>query len=250
MEKFMMEQSMMMDHIGESEEGTATVEQPEVYVMTIQVFADSKKAAQDDAKTVVYLLRQLIHAPMEMAEQEQRKHRERIEQSQSEIAELERKHGEIDREIKEHKKTVYFSTKTDTKRSILEWTDLLNTIEVDLVGIKARLKKIQELDEQTTLKPASESLRVMRLAAEVDLASALARKGAAVSFRQKAIDFCELMVDRDHVASDIANKQKELTYSRNAVTLCAKWLAAIQAENIQPVEVVDNEVIIHPVSIN
>jgi chromosome segregation ATPase len=214
------------------------------------VLGNSEKEARENAETIIDLVARLAYADVEKASQGIRLHRERIEKLEAEIPELERRREEIEREIEEHKKTVHYRNETDARRSILEWTDSLNGIEVDLIGIKAKLAKIEEIRQglRGESDGVSDSLFTMQFAAEVELASALARKEAAQSFRKKAIDFVTLStVTRRRVSRPLKSKQDELAYSRRAVPRYEEVLAKLQAANIQPLEVVDNEVVIHPV---
>jgi vacuolar-type H+-ATPase subunit I/STV1 len=229
--------------VSEPEEGKITEEQPETKVTEIWVYAKSEEEARENAKTVIDLIGKLAYAGMEELKGDLRLNRERIEKFESEIPELEKKYKEIEKEIEEHKKTVHYRYKEDAERSILHWMDLLNAIEVDLVGIKARLSKIKELKENGY----GSSLRLMQASAEVDLAGALARKKAAQTFRQKAVDFVALSREQYILSKDIPAKQGELKQIKNKVLFIEKKLSNLVAANIQPVEVVGNEVTIHPV---
>lgn len=218
------------------------------------VYGNSEKEARENAQTIIDLVAKLAYADVEKAKQGLRRHREMIEKLEAEIPELERKREEIEREIEEHKKTVHYSGDADARRSILEWTDLLNTIEVDLVGIKARLAKIKELTEKEHQKKTVDhevqgALSRMQMAAEIDLASALARKEAAQSFCKKAADFIALKKKRQRASREVKENQDELAYSRRAVSRYEEVLAKLQAADIPPVELVDNEVVIHPVRV-
>lgn len=239
------EEEMELALYGEYEKGRVGEKQSETMVNEIWVCAKSEEEARDNAKTVINLIRQLAYAPLEKSERELILLRERIEKLETEIPELERKKKELKREIEEHKKTVHYRRETDARRSILEWMDMLSAIEVDLVGIKARLAKIKEIMDRGKYLP---SVLEMQIATEVDLAGALARKDAAQSFRQKAIDFVTLVhVTYRKVSRSLKSKQDELVHSRYLVAGYEKVLANLRAANIQPVEVVDNVVTIYPV---
>ena len=221
------------------------VEQPEAKGLEIWVYAKSEEEARGNAKTVIDLIGQLSYAPMEYHRRNLRFHRELIEKFEIEIPELEKKYEEIKTEIEERQKTVHYRYKEDAKRSILHWMDILSAIEVDIVGIKARLSTIKEFIDSG--KTTRSMLVEMQVVAEVDLAGALARKDAAQTFKQEAVDFIALSRESYILSQNIPAKQEELKQLKNKVPFIEKKLSNLVAANIQPVEVVGNEVTIHPV---
>jgi hypothetical protein len=87
----------------------------------------------------------------------------------------------------------------------------------------------------------------MQMAAEVDLASALARKEAAQSFRKQAADFVALSRSVERLETQIPDTREGLARSRRREAATQRRLAKLLSADIQPVEVVNNEVVIHPV---
>jgi len=117
-------------------------------------------------------------------------------------------------------------------------------IEVDIAGIKARLSKIRDIriDKGRTTPTVDE----MEVSAEVDLAEALAKKDAAKSHREKALNFLELAERVESLSQQLSGKKDDLSEYRKGVNRLEEKLIELK-KRIKPVEVVNNEVVIYPV---
>jgi hypothetical protein len=153
----------------------------------------------------------------------------------------------VEAEVAEFKKTTYYRSGADAEKSILEWNNLLNVVEVDIIGIKAKLDTIDRLEKKKGQSDdALRSLVRMRLAADVDLAGALARQSAAQSHRQKTLRFLDLSQKSDGLSVQLDDKRSQLSQDQDRVADYQKNLPQLRA-NVRPVVVVGNEVVIHPV---
>ena len=84
------------------------------------------------------------------------------------------------------------------------------------------------------------------MAEEIELAGALARKNAAQSYRKKAMDFLDLAEKSESLLGQLETNQMRLSSYQGKVADIEKRLPQLRAD-VKPVEVVNNEVKIHPV---
>ncbi|MHC4478072.1 MAG: hypothetical protein ACYTEL_20735 [Planctomycetota bacterium] len=217
------------------------------------VYANSEEEARVQAETVIALISKLAYAPIEEAKLRLQQERDIIAEVESKIPQIEKEKKDTEAKLAEYKRTVHYRNKDEAQRSILEWIDLLNVIEVDLVGIKARLATIKKLKQDIRgtgqTDTVRDSLTTMRFGAEVELASALARKDAAQSFGKKAADFVALSESVEDLAWKLSVSRDQMEHSRKKEPVIQKRLARLLSADMPPVEVFDNEVKIHPVEV-
>ncbi len=205
------------------------------------LFASSEQEARKLTEAFIWHIERLADVEVRIEETELEVYREDVVRLEKEKQKIEQELPGAKSEFKELKKTTYYRNQDDAEKSILEWNTLLNTVEVDIVGIKARLMKIKELKENGY----GSRLRIMRAAAEVDLAGALARQIAAQSHREKALRFIYLTGKLQGEGALIIYNE-ELPRLRKVIKEFEDKLPKMRAA-IKPVEVVGNEVTIYPV---
>jgi len=208
------------------------------------LLAGSEHEARKLAEVFINEIKDSAFTELRRKESDLEKYRGKIERLEKEIPKRKQDENALRTKLKELKKKTYYRSADDAQNSILQWNNLLNMIEVDIAGIKARLSKIREIriDKGRTTPTVDE----MEVTAEVDLAEALAKKNAAKSHREKALNFLELAEKAENLSRQLSDKQKALSIYSEKVNRLEEKLLELK-ESTKPVEVVNNEVVIYPV---
>jgi len=211
------------------------------------LYAESAEQAQELAKAFIERVSGLAYIRV-------RKEEARLEYLHAQVARFENEIRPLENELKPftqkmavYEKTTYYRNKDDAQRSILQWNTLLNQVEVDIIGIKAKLDKIKQFTKTERKDYLLASLHSMKMAEEVELAGALARKNAAQSHREKALAFLDLAEKAEELEHGLRGVEERLSWTRKEVAKLEKQLSQMKTE-IKPVEVVNNEVTIYPLA--
>ncbi|KPK75990.1 MAG: hypothetical protein AMJ79_08775 [Phycisphaerae bacterium SM23_30] len=209
---------------------------------------------EDDARKMAQALLEVLDKEnagrLEKARQELKQRKERAAQQEKSIAELRLKKKPIEEQLESFKNTIYYQTIEDARRSIFEWSNLINVIEVDIVGIRAKLEMIeQQRDENQKRKKPLESITnalfQIEMANKIELAGALARKGAAQVSLEKAKEFVHLCEQEKELAAPLKSYEQSLAEEEAAIDKLEKTLADLPPY-MRPIEVLDNTVTIYP----
>ncbi len=214
------------------------------------LYAASEQEARKMAELFIRYAKSLADVRVRRAEAKLEYYRKKITDIENEIPKLEEKKKPVEAELAKIKEKTYYLNKDDAQRSILEWNNLLNMVEVDIIGIQAKIDMINKLEKKyhTEERPFGgliESLRKMRMAEEIELAGASARKNAAQWYRNKALKFLDLAEKLDSFLAQLSVKQDNLSDYQKSIANLEGRLPQERA-NVRPVEVVGNEVKIHP----
>jgi chromosome segregation ATPase len=218
--------------------------------MKFWLYATSEQEARETAELFIRYAKSLADIRLRRAEDDLEDYRKRITDIENEIPKLEEERKPLEAELAKVKETTYFRNKDDAQRSILEWNNLLSAAEVDIIGIQAKLDMVKELRKKEQEKVEADELFWflfrMRMAEEIELAGALARKNAALAYRDKALKFLDLAEKLESLEDELNGQQMTLSSDKRDVAKMESRLPQLRAD-VRPVEVVDNEVTIHPV---
>jgi len=209
------------------------------------LYADSADHARELAKAFIERVSGLADAHVRKLEANLKSRRAEVARLENEIPQFENELKPLNQKLADYEKTIYYRNARDAKSSILQWNTLLNQVEVDIIGIRAKLNKIKQFEKIEKERFARDSLHSMQMAEEVELAGALARKNAAQSHREKALAFLNLTGRISAQQNRLQNNQDKLSSARNTVEHLENELPRMKA-NVEPVEVVNNEVTIYP----
>ena len=140
----------------------------------------------------------------------------------------------------------------DAHESIQEFNKVLQLIEVEIVGIEAKLSMIKQqyekLENQSGNYPQSTSdlLFQMRLTQEIELAGALARKSAAQSAHKNGLDFSNLAEQAEALPQKLEFNQKQLIKTKDRITSFENKLDK-PPSRMTPIELADSKVVIYPI---
>jgi hypothetical protein len=215
----------------------------------IWLYADSAEQAQELAKVFIERVSGLADAHVREVEARQKLRLAEVARLETKIPQVQNALSNLKQKLDGYKEKIYYRNARDAKSSILQWNTLLNQVEVDIIGIRAKLDRIKEFEKKETERFARDSLHSMKMAEEVELAGALARKDATQSHREKAQEFLDLTGRVSELQNGLQNDQRKLSNTRGDIAKVEKWLSQEKTE-MKPVEVVDNEVTIYPLPLS
>jgi len=218
------------------------------YENVLRLYAVSEADARLIAQAVIEMADKRNRRRFDRAVQEVRRLRARIPDAEETVAANEPELKKIDVRLEGLKKAGYFQNPEEAKKIAAELGMLLNQIDIDIAGLKA---KIQTLSKRFSKARVTESMRDMHLAIEVDLVGALVRMRAAQEARARALDYMALSERRGVLQKQLDGARRTLTpqYRKHN----AKWIEATERElanpppHMRPVVIKNNTVFIHPV---
>lgn len=180
----------------------------------------------------------------------------RKEELQGTIVEIKKQIAEMESEIKNAepdldmiKNQIKYLNYVEAKEAIPEFTKMLNTLDIELSGIKSRLQTIEiykaKLGKEISLEHRFK-LEQMFIEQTIELKAAEARKKTVVDLQNKAQSFYKLAQKVDHLVVDKANLGIRLTNSERNLGLIEERLANPPDELLPP-KVLRNKVTIYPV---
>jgi hypothetical protein len=218
----------------------------------LRVYANSEKEVRRIVKTLVE------EGKKRSTERDLQREKGSLEEMRRKLAELEKEIPEIERNYKASVQALDTFLRTNkidgTGKDVQVWNHKLDEIEVEIIGVKAKLETIKILREKEKVNgtwPGNvfESLLKMRMVSDVELAGALARKQAVQSFRKRLTDFLTLGEKVEKLEKQLRGKRNHLSTLRSFIPENERELTSLKAllSSMKPAEVVSNEVIIHPV---
>jgi len=218
--------------------------------MQFSLYAASEQEARKMAEVLIDGAKSLAYAFVRRDEARLEDYRKKMTDIENQIPKLEEKKQAAEAQFAEYKKTTYYRNKDDAQRSILEWNNLLSAAEVDIIGIQAKLDMVKRLSKKEQKNVEADELFWflfrMRMAEEIELAGTLARKNAALAYRDKALKFIDLAEKLESVSEQLEHKRIVLSDPQEEVARLESKLPQRRAD-VRLVEVVNNEVKIHPV---
>ena len=210
-------------------------------------------------KDVRIMVKSFIKWINEQAEAELEKIKSSYERNRKQKSELEnlidkqrKEKKEIEAKLSELKKSVPYKSIEDAHKSLQEFNKVLQLIEVEIVGVEAKLSMIKQQNEKLENqignypKSTSDLLFQMRLTQEIELAGALARKNAAQSIHKKALDFSNLTEQAETLSRKLLLNPEQLKIIQSRISNYESNLANPPGRMI-PIEPADSKVVIYPI---
>ena len=200
----------------------------------------------------------LIDCLNDMAYESSGKIRKPLEKYRKEEPELEKAISQLMNEkenvtvrLEEIKKIVRYRNTKDAQESIQEFDKVLQLIEIEIIGIQAKLDMIKQQKDKLQKtngdypKSTADLLFQMRLTQEIELTGAFARKNAGESALKKATDFLSLVEKIKGIKETLGEKRKQLASLQLKIPRLEKILAE-SFRDMRPVELVDDTIFIYP----
>jgi len=174
---------------------------------------------------------------------------EQIPKTKKQISEKETKLESTRARLDDLEKSVHYLSVDEAKAIVLELNKTLNTLDVEIAGLEAKISTIEKYKSDKTLSlDIVEKLEEMLREQAVELAGALARKDMATQIRDQAEGYfsltsmkSSLQNELDTLKNDLSDYKAELQRSENQL--------AHPTSDMLPPEVFQNKVTIYPVRV-
>ncbi|MHC4741412.1 MAG: hypothetical protein ACYS8Z_05845 [Planctomycetota bacterium] len=134
------------------------------------------------------------------------------------------------------------------KQTIIEMGKMLDTLDVELAGIREKLKVIQDYWNQdgAWTKEAFAKLQEMQIVQTIELKGAEARRKAAVAIRQREKNFLDLFEKWGALESEVKQLKSTIESRERKIAQYEEALANPQPAMLPP-KIYENKVVIYPV---
>jgi len=209
---------------------------------------------EKDTKTMVELLinweDEKSHMKLENAKnalEELRKNKSELEQK---IPELAKESNDLAIELQGLKQITQYQKLEDAQESIREFNKILQLVNIEIVGVKAKLDMIKQQSEKIQKEEnkysedSANHLFQMRLTQEIELAGALSRKKAAQSALSTASKFVTITEKSEKTTKTLKEKQNMLSCIPDSIAMRERQLTDMKSTEFQ---LMDNTIMIYPV---
>jgi len=134
------------------------------------------------------------------------------------------------------------------KKTILEMSKMLDTLDVELAGIREKLKVIQDYWSQDGMwtKEAFAKLQELQIIQTIELKGAEARRKAAVAIRRREKDFLDLFHQWTSLESTVKSLRSRIESRQRRIAEIEAILANPKADMLGP-KIYQDKVVIYPV---
>jgi len=207
--------------------------------------AVSEQDARLMAEALVEWLDGIARAELEREKNYREEVQAGVTEASHRIPGLESQIATVDKKLTELKKTVHYVSADDARRNASELANVLNQVEVDIAGIKAKVDAINKIKANNVKAAIDEKLNEMLIVQDVELAGALARRDAALAAIEGAEQFYTLSEQKVQLAGELDNQQVTIKGGSRSVEQRERVLADPPSE-MRPITVYDNKVTIFP----
>jgi hypothetical protein len=218
----------------------------------VGLYGVSEKDVRIMVKSFIKWINGQAEAELEKAKSSYERNRKQKSELENLIDKQRKERKEIEAKFSELKKSVPYKSIEDAHKSLQEFNKLLQLIEVEIVGVEAKLSMIKQqyerLENQSGNYPKSTSdlLFQMRLTQEIELAGALARKNAAQSIHKKASDFSNLTEQAETLSKKLLLNPEQLKKIQSRISNYENNIANLPGR-LMPIELADSKVVIYPI---
>lgn len=218
----------------------------------IGLYGVSEKDVRIMVKSFIKWANEKVEAELEKTKRSLERDRRKKSELENLIDKQRKEIKEIRAKLSELKKSVPYQSIEDAHKSLQEFNTVLQLIEVEIVGVEAKLSMIKQQNEKlenqsgTYPKGTSDLLFQMRLTQEIELAGALARKNAAQSIHKKALDFSNLTEQAETLSGKLTINPEQLKEIQSRISNYENNLAN-PPDRMIPIEPADSNVVIYPI---
>lgn len=169
---------------------------------------------------------------------------ERIASAEKRLPELEELLQTARASFEEIKKQVPYRSDEQSLEAAGELDKMLNTAQVEIAGIRAKIEAIQSWQAEKSTQAVSSKLEVMFVEEAIALRAAEARKRAATDLRTQADRFIDLNETIRDASAEMLRRRKSLPGDKTMLQSYESQLAKLKKR--EP-KVIDNKVFIYPV---
>jgi hypothetical protein len=135
------------------------------------------------------------------------------------------------------------------KQTMLEMSKMLDTLDVELAGIREKLKVIEDYwrRDDRQYKEAFAKLQEMQIIQTIELKGAEARRKAAVAIRKREKDFLDLFDKWTSLDSEVKGLRSTIDSREKHIAEYEAILANPKAD-MRPPKIYQDKVVIYPVA--
>ena len=213
------------------------------------VYAVSKDDAEKTAQALIQFLTAEAEPKMQHWLSECKKLTEDvIPEKKKTISETESQIKGAQTKLDSLKKTLHYVSTEEAMQTVLEFNKTLNTLEVEIAGLRAKVAANKEYMAHTNLtNDALTKLQQILGDHIIELAGALAGKETATKIRDQAKEFYDLNMQLDKLPKDLNNMRASLARSESGLERAKEDMANPRGGAIPP-KVFENKVVINLVS--
>ncbi len=212
------------------------------------LYAVSAEDARTMAEALVELCDNRGREHLKRTRKELEDARRQIPETEKKLADLEAQKARDDAELEEQKKLVSYADKAQALQDKLELEKDLRSLQVERVGVEARVETIRKLIPQTRIaNKDTEWLERLLASQDIELAGILARQRALDDYLGRAHRFLDLDVRREACREQQTKAKAMLSWLPRQIPYLEQTLAEPPA-HLKPLIVKDNVVCIHPLS--
>jgi len=210
----------------------------------VRIYAVSEKDAR---QTVAAYMQTLTKTSknVEYLKHQLQELQQNIPKAEKEIFDKETSLESVRTSLAQLKRSPHYPSVDEAKATILELNKTLNTLEVDIAGLQAKIETIEKYRSDKKIVPETRAkLEAMLSQESIELAGALAKREAATRVRNQA----ERLFELNSQETDLL---KELKALKGDLSRCKMNLPLVQSELAsQPeVKLFQNKVTMYPVRI-
>lgn len=212
------------------------------------VYAVSEDDAEKTVQAFVQFLTAEAEAKMQHLLSESKKlTEESIPESKKRVSDAQAEIKAVQAKLEVLKKTVHYVTTEEAMQTVLEFNKTLNTLEVEIAGLQAKVSANKEYMAQANLtNDALTKLQQILADHIIELAGALARKQTATKIRDQAKEFYDLHMQRDKLPKTLASLRKSIGYLEGELMRAKEGITDPHGGALRP-EVFEDKVVINPV---
>jgi len=213
------------------------------------VYAVSKDDVERTVQALIQFLTAKSEAKLQATLSECKKVAEDvIPEKKKTISETESQIKAVETKLDSLKKTVHYVSTEEATQTVLEFNKTLNTLEVEVAGLQAKVSATKEYMAHTNL--TNEALtKLQQILGDhiIELAGALAGKETATKIRDQAKEFYDLHTQLAKLPKDLNNLRASLARSESGLEEAEKAMSNPHGGALPP-KVFENKVVINPVS--
>jgi len=215
------------------------------------VYAVSKDDAEKTAQALIQFLTAEAEAKLQVMLSECKKLTEDITPGcKKRISEMPGEIKAVEAKLDTLKKTVHYVSTEEAMQSVLEFNKTLNTLEVEVAGLRAKVAATKEYMAHTNL--TNEALtKLQHILADhiIEQAGALARKETATKIRDQAKEFYDLHNELAKFPKILSNLENSLSNYEGGLERAEEAITSPHGGALPP-NVFENKVVINLVSMD
>ncbi|MBN2590136.1 MAG: hypothetical protein JXA96_09750 [Sedimentisphaerales bacterium] len=221
----------------------------------IRIYTENVELAQEAVKTIISWLDNQAKLRQEEHQKDLERKKENKLELEKEIKSLTEQKENTDKQIVNNSKEVQCRNEDDAQNYIYEITKYLRLVEIEIIGVKAKLEQIQQQNDKMEIKDqefkdeVSELLFKLRITQEIELAGAMARKQSSQSLLDKISALLSLYEQSGNIENSLQDKKRKLSIFDETIQSYEESVVS-PTFMLKPIELTENKIVIYPITVN